>query len=464
MMMKEKSHPWARLKYLYVLPLAAISLVAFAHTEAANNSNGVSEAKITEFSANSQTSDAKMSENVGESSQKGSEAPLPTPTVQDENEEIFMVVEHMPEYPGGMGELMKFLQKNLKYPTQAQKDSIQGRVIVQFVIDKTGKVINPVIKRSVSPELDAEAIRVVNAMPLWTPGRQKGKAVSVKFTIPVQFRLQGKDAPQKQVGNETLPIPNVQVTSKGEYLYGHDGTKQKGSLEEVANYVNDVRKEINSAGKGAHFKVQLVAEKGAPQESVDKLKEALRKIHVLQITTYQKASDEVFQVVEKMPEFPGGMGELMNYLAKNIKYPTQAMKDSIQGRVIVQFVISKTGEVINPSILRSVSPELDAEAIRVVSSMPLWTPGEQKGEAVNVKFTLPIQFRLAKPKDMEKHNAEKMAKPNGLSVTVMGNMKTENKVVTKDAEGRVLSEVMLPANASQEEIDAATQKAIAQTK
>lgn len=562
MMMKEKSHPWARLKYLYVLPLAAISLVAFAHTEAANNSNSVSEAKITEFSANSQTSSVESSDNdakkvklrcrlvnadtgepvyganvavrgtgrgtvsdkegrfeievdptkdvinvsyVGMSGASIKMADGHNPNVEhtikmhpteltadmlweeknidhiklngpvrhnekegqlevNDAEPVFMVVENMPEFPGGTAELMKFLSRNLKYPAEARQKGEQGRVVLSFIVGKDGKLRNFEVKKSVSPALDAEAVRVAKSMPDWKPGRQRGMAVDCKFNIPVQFSLQGKEAPQKQVSNETLPIPHVQVTSKGEFLYGHDGTKQKGSLEEVANYVNDVRKEVNSAGKGAHFKVQLVAEKGAPQESVDKLKEALRKIHVLQITTYQKASDEVFQVVEKMPEFPGGMGELMNYLAKNIKYPTQAMKDSIQGRVIVQFVISKTGEVINPSILRSVSPELDAEAIRVVSSMPLWTPGEQKGEAVNVKFTLPIQFRLAKPKDMEKHNAEKMAKPNGLSVAVMGNMKTENKVVTKDAEGRVLSEVMLPANASQEEIDAATQKAIAQTK
>lgn len=393
MMMKEKSHPWARLKYLYVLPLAAISMVAFAHTEAANDSNGISEAKVTAISANGQASDAKMSENEGKAPHIVSGEPLPAPTAQDENEEIFMVVEHMPEFPGGMGELMKFLQKNIKYPAQARKDSIQGRVIVQFVIDKTGKAINPVIKKSVSPELDAEAIRVVNAMPRWTPGRQRGKAVSVKFTIPVQFRLQGKEAPQKQVANETLPTPNVQVTGKGEYLYGHDGTKQKGSLEEVANYVNDVRKEVNSAGKGAYFKVQLVVEKDAPQESVDKLKEALRKIHVLQIN-YHKASDEVFMVVEKMPEFPGGPAEMMKYLQQNISYPKEAHSCGISGRVIVQFIVDKSGELRDFEIKRSISPELDAEALRVVRQMPKWTPGTQRGKAVNVRYTLPVSFML----------------------------------------------------------------------
>ena len=108
--------------------------------------------------------------------------------------------------------------------------------------------------------------------------------------------------------------------------------------------------------------------------------------------------------------------------------------------------------------MRSVSPELDAEAVRVVNSMPLWTPGEQKGVPVNVKFTLPIQFRLASPKGMMKKEAEKIARPNEL--TVMGQTKVENKLVTKDSEGRVLSEVMLPPNATKEEIDAARKRVV----
>ena len=118
-------------------------------------------------------------------------------TPKTDSDEVFQVVENMPEFPGGMAELMKFLQQNIKYPEQAQKDSIQGRVIVQFVINKMGQVTNPTIMRSVSPELDAEALRVTNAMPLWTPGKQKGKAVNVKFTLPITFKLNAPETTQK---------------------------------------------------------------------------------------------------------------------------------------------------------------------------------------------------------------------------------------------------------------------------
>lgn len=112
--------------------------------------------------------------------------------------------------------------------------------------------------------------------------------------------------------------------------------------------------------------------------------------------------EEVFEVVENMPEFPdGGMPGLMKYLSANIRYPEAAHKDGTQGRVTVQFVVGKDGSIGNVSILRGVDPALDAEAIRVISGMPKWKPGTQKGEPVNVKYTVPVMFRLT-PEPVEK--------------------------------------------------------------
>ena len=107
-----------------------------------------------------------------------------------EEQQIFQVVEEMPEFPGGMAECMKFLAKNIKYPTIAQENGVQGRVIVQFVVNKDGTIVDPVVVRSVDPYLDKEALRVIKAMPKWKPGKQRGKAVRVKYTVPVTFRLQ----------------------------------------------------------------------------------------------------------------------------------------------------------------------------------------------------------------------------------------------------------------------------------
>lgn len=104
---------------------------------------------------------------------------------------------------------------------------------------------------------------------------------------------------------------------------------------------------------------------------------------------------EVYDMVEQAPTFPGGNQELMSYLAKNIKYPKEAQAAKKEGRVIVQFVVASTGQVTNVKVMRGVDPLLDAEAIRVVEGMPRWTPGRQDGEAVNVRYTLPVTFRLS---------------------------------------------------------------------
>ena len=116
------------------------------------------------------------------------------PVVEEEEveeQEIFEVVEQMPEFPnGGMAGLMQYLNKNIKYPTIAQENGTQGRVTVQFVVNADGSIVDARVIRGVDPYLDKEALRVINSMPKWKPGMQRGKAVRVKYTVPVMFRLQ----------------------------------------------------------------------------------------------------------------------------------------------------------------------------------------------------------------------------------------------------------------------------------
>ena len=288
MMIKKKSNPWARLKYLYVLPLAAVAVAAFARPEVSNEFNEISSVKVNDLASIVKTDEVKSVENssdekfklsgvvmeypsnkllagasvivrdtnngtltktnekgefeiqvkkgdvlvvsfvglqtqiipikidgssggniklgvhmkadvqnmeeivvVGYAPEEEKKQPVVKEEVkQPEEEVIFQVVEQMPEFPGGMGEAMKFLAKNIKYPVAAQQAKIEGRVIVQFVVDKDGSISDVHMVRSVSPELDAEAVRVVSMMPKWNPGKQRGKAVSVKYTMPIMFRLQ----------------------------------------------------------------------------------------------------------------------------------------------------------------------------------------------------------------------------------------------------------------------------------
>ena len=113
-----------------------------------------------------------------------------------------------------------------------------------------------------------------------------------------------------------------------------------------------------------------------------------------EIVVEEKKEEQVFTAVEQMPQFPGGDAELMKYISNNIKYPTMAMENNIQGRVVVQFVVTKTGKIGEVKVVRSKDPDLDKEAVRVVKSLPSFIPGKMNGQAVNVWYTLPITFKL----------------------------------------------------------------------
>lgn len=145
---------------------------------------------IVDNEADVEETDIASTEDVGQAV----EIKYVAPTVEEEEPEeqtIFEVVEQMPEFPnGGMAGLMQFLSKNIKYPTIAQENGTQGRVVVQFVVNKDGSIVDATVLRGVDPYLDKEAIRVINSMPKWKPGMQRGKPVRVKYTVPVMFRLQ----------------------------------------------------------------------------------------------------------------------------------------------------------------------------------------------------------------------------------------------------------------------------------
>lgn len=182
MMNLRPSTAMSKAKYLLTLPLVAC-MFTFAQSEAKasvapdNTTDGLPELTVVSYSS------------TPSSAQKPSTAStLPTATAQKDTT-VFEVVEVMPEYPGGMSELMRFLAQSIKYPEKCQKEGAQGRVVVRFVVDKDGSVVQPEVVRGTHPDLDAEAIRVVKAMPKWKPGMQKGKVVRTRYTLPVTFRL-----------------------------------------------------------------------------------------------------------------------------------------------------------------------------------------------------------------------------------------------------------------------------------
>lgn len=159
MMNKQTSNPLARFKYLLFVPLA-IALLAM----------------------NSSVIRANVQKKVVKTTKTTKKA--------DASNKVYEVVEQMPTFPGGDAALMKYLAENIKYPVSAQKAKEQGRVVVQFIVEKDGTVTGVKTVRSVTPALDAEAVRVIKAMPKWTPGKQGGQPVRVNYNVPVSFRLQ----------------------------------------------------------------------------------------------------------------------------------------------------------------------------------------------------------------------------------------------------------------------------------
>ena len=136
--------------------------------------------------------------------------------------DIYMVVEDLPEFPGGLQALSDYLRDNIKYPEACRKDSIQGRVIISFVVEKDGSISSAEVIKSVHEQLDAEALRVISAMPKWKPGKQRGKVVRVEYAIPIKYRLDGSPyltVPQRTdriIENTTADI--IEIVEEDSYI------------------------------------------------------------------------------------------------------------------------------------------------------------------------------------------------------------------------------------------------------
>ena len=234
MMLKEKSNPWAKLKYLYILPVAAIAVTAFARPEISETAEEISAVKVNDLTAIVEAKAIKSTEESVQISTVSQDTVkvnyVPTEVSRKlQGTAVFEVVEEMPEFPGGVDAMMEYLQKELRYPESAKEKGIQGRVTVQFIIDKEGNVTNSKVTRSVDKDMDTEAIRLVKAMPKWKPGMQKGKAVAVKYTVPVVFRLEGGKTVNSQV-TVSSKMSEFSVQGMNNPLYIVDGKEVTSSI------------------------------------------------------------------------------------------------------------------------------------------------------------------------------------------------------------------------------------------
>lgn len=424
------------------------------------------------------------------------------PDLKTSDKEIHVILEERPEYPGGMEKVIKYIQTHIQYPPTAISKQIQGRVWIESVIDRNGRVVQPKVAYSVHPLLDQEAVRIIRMMPDWKPGKLNGETVKVKYSFPVTFRIEdhvtlvnegpkcnpndtgvveieyippvNADPPIKRTSSikwghlvddtegvtkvylddrthqgikcksEEINVERISISNGKVYvsvacpsfhlIYKHEAflfreDKQKNlhqihdekiSKESIAIQLDDSKvigigvnlpKDVQP---GDHLlKIRLYNEDETCFYNIYQWFEAYTSQQVsyrekpipvgpADYSSNQVTPDEedVFEVVQYMPEFPGGVPKLMEFIRQNIQYPQAAKQSKLEGRVIMQVVIDKDGTVTKPRILRSINPVLSAdaalceEALRIVSIMPKWKPGHQHGVNLKVKYTFPIKFEM----------------------------------------------------------------------
>ena len=369
-------------------------------------------------------------------------------TEQGESKErVFRHVEPMPEFPGGEAALMKFLNENLRYPAAAFKNGIQGCVTVQFIVKEDGSVGDVKVVRGVDPTLDEEAVRVCKALPKFIPTKQSGIRANVWFTLPITFKLD--EAPNNLQTDESEDMANDTIHNREIMLRPTEQMPEfPGGQAALMKFINEnLRYPATAIENGIQGRVvvQFVVKKdGSVNDNIMIVRgvdpaldqEAIRVCKTLPKFIPGKRGDNgepinawvtlpitfkldeapnnlqtdksedmandtihnrelIFRHVEQMPEFPGGEAALMRFINENLRYPTTAIENGIQGRVTVQFVVKKDGSVDDVTVLHGVDSALDQEAIRVCKTLPKFIPGKQNGQPVNVWFTLPIIFNLS---------------------------------------------------------------------
>ena len=291
MMLKEKSNPWARLKYLYVLPLAAIAVTAFARPEISEKMEEISAVKVNDLAEIVQ--EKVLQDTVKVSKDEKKDALVVTGVKSKEEEEIviFEVVEQMPEYPGGMSALQKYLSE--KIAGSPIKGKAGGRVMVGFTVAETGKIKDVRVLQSDEASLNQEAERIVSEMPDWIPGKQRGRPVPVKYTVPIRFGnirfaenkqplifADGKeismDAMEK-LDPSTIESISVLKDSTSIKVYGKRGANgvilvntQRGSKTKIQNKEISFSQKTTSTDAVPDFPVSgtVVDEQGRPKAGV----------------------------------------------------------------------------------------------------------------------------------------------------------------------------------------------------
>jgi len=292
-----------------------------------------------------------------------------TTTMAMDSINIFVVVEEMPTFPEGQKAMHEYIKDNLQYPAEAKANNLQGTVYLKFVVLSSGHLHDIKVVKGAFPEdmgLSKEALRIVESMPKWIPGKQRGVAVNVAYTLPIRFRLNIPLKPEpvgvRDQNNNTSKSKTVNVTQKMKALQGRQ--KMKINTPKPSHPSSNTPEIV----EGENIELDKVGADGIP----------------------------VYKTVPEMPFYGEGPNDANMFALRSINYPPSAREQNIQGNVYVGFTVMEDGSIQEVQIKQGISggKVCDDEALRVIRSFPNWTPGKITGKPVRVSYVLPIRFRL----------------------------------------------------------------------
>lgn len=340
---------------------------------------------------------------------------------QESTDSIYNMAEIMPRFPGGANAMNQYIAENIVYPDSAVGQGVKGNVYISFIVEKDGSLSDIKEARPQDKYLIKEAIRMASTMPKWEPGYNGENAVRVRVTILIKY-IHTKDAHD---GDMT-------ADKKSEKIYGANGVltdvaempRFPGGEKALKKYLLKGMN-IDSMGIVAEVQLSFVIDIDGSVTDINVLNEVNPKYKEKAISLIknmpkwepgkntkneyvkvaQNRTIEIFDKIGKMPEFPGGLKRLRKYLTDSVKYPKKAQVNGFQDRVFVSFTIDKAGFVTDIQITKGIYHDLNIEAVRIVSSMPQWSPGlNEEGEPIKVRFTVPVNFML---KEAKKDNKER---------------------------------------------------------
>lgn len=372
------------------------------------------------------------------------------------SEKIFEKPDTAAVFKGGTDEMKKFIANTLSYPPEAIARNAQGLVVYSFTVGTDGSLSNFVLVHHADSALDKEALRILKTMPNWIPAKSDNQVVLSKNFVPMYFQLKKKENPQNNSSETTeieLSTKNVAPSRifTGEIIEKPDippiftggSIEMNRFIKRALRYPKEAR-ERKSQGlvvytfivepdgslsnfdlihradssldlealrilkamppwRPGKFKNEIVRTKSyVPMYfKLRSVKQTLAKDTTAPASAYAKtnseiANSEVFSIGEKMPQYPNGEKELKGFIAHQLRYPKDVLQEKKSGQVVCSFIVATDGSISNIEVVQGLNPKLDLEAMRVLSLMSNWIPGEKNGEKVNVRCLVPIEFSIEK--------------------------------------------------------------------